>query len=56
MKNDVLMKKHMRFDQPTNFSGRKWKQIENFKNKEFIKSRQIAGAIPGWIDAASTMG
>ena len=25
MKNDVLMKKHMRFDHPSNFSGRKWK-------------------------------
>ena len=45
----------MRFDHPSNFSGRKWKQIENFNKKKFKKkTRQIAVAIPGWIDAAST--
>ena len=42
----------MQFDHPSNFSDRKWKQIENFNKKSFKKTRQIEGAIPGWIDAA----
>ena len=47
------MKKQMRFDHPSNFL-----EVERkFQQKKFSKkTRQTAASIPGWIDAASTMG
>ena len=63
-KNEVLMKKQMRFDHPSNFFSRIFfimfsqPEVERkFQQKKFSKkTRQTAASIPGWIDAASTMG